>query len=52
MEQNLTLNNISAEEQMRFAIFRKNAKKIPKLREKERGSATYGFTEFADLTGE
>jgi cathepsin F len=36
----------------RFLIFRENMKRARKIQEQEQGSATYGATEFADLTEE
>lgn len=35
----------------RLHIFRANLKKISYLQETEQGTATYGITEFADLSG-
>lgn len=40
------------EMQARFAIFQENMKKVKKLQQQEKGSATYGATEFADLSEE
>lgn len=37
---------------MRFKIFKDNLVKIQHLNEHERGTATYGITEFADMTEE
>ncbi|XP_018017428.1 putative cysteine proteinase CG12163 isoform X1 [Hyalella azteca] len=36
----------------RFAIFRQNLQRVKQLRRSERGSATYGVTQFSDLTQE
>jgi hypothetical protein len=35
----------------RFHIFRANMRKIKVMQETEQGTATYGATKFADLTG-
>ena len=41
-----------SEEDKRFSIFCDNMRKARKLQETEKGSAIYGATQFADLTGE
>jgi len=42
----------SAEFSRRFSIFQMNLKKIASLQRFEQGSATYGITKFADLSGQ
>jgi len=39
------------EYQYRLGVFQENMKKVKLLQENELGTATYGATEFADLTG-
>ena len=41
----------NGEYKRRFHIFRGNLKKIDLLQKTEQGTATYGVTQFADLTG-
>lgn len=41
-----------AEFKRRFKIFHQNMKKVHILQQNERGTAKYGTTKFADLTGE
>ena len=41
-----------AEFQKRFSIFRRNLHRIKQFQREERGSATYGITQYADMTGE
>lgn len=36
----------------RFGIFRRNLKQIDLLNSKEQGTAVYGITKYADMTGE
>lgn len=40
------------EEKQRYQVFVKNMHKADKLQRMELGTATYGATEFADMTGE
>lgn len=40
------------EEQMRFEVFKANMAKVKILQETEQGTAIYGATMFADLTGD
>ena len=40
-----------SEEKLRYEIFKNNMMKVQQLQNHERGSATYGATKFADMTG-
>jgi len=42
----------AAEFSRRFSVFRRNLVKIRQLRRQERGTATYGVTQFSDLTAQ
>lgn len=44
--------NLAEEEATRFKIFCENMKRIKSIQETEKGSAIYGVTKFADLSGE
>ena len=50
-QQNKSYKN-KAEFKRRFKIFHQNMKKVHILQQNERGTAKYGPTKFADLTGE
>lgn len=45
------VNCITTEEQKKFAVFSANMEKARKLQITERGTATYGASPLADLTG-
>ena len=42
---------LMSEETRRYEVFRQNMKKAEELNAKEQGSATYGASPLADLTG-
>lgn len=41
----------NTEKEMRFSVFQQNMKMIEILNKEEQGTAFYGLTKFADLTG-
>uniref|UniRef100_A0A1I7YB32 Inhibitor_I29 domain-containing protein n=1 Tax=Steinernema glaseri TaxID=37863 RepID=A0A1I7YB32_9BILA len=50
VEKHQKLYDSPEEETMRFDVFRENMRKIDELNEKHKGKATFGVTQFSDLT--
>ena len=46
-----TLLNVLSEEDFRFSIFQQNMEKAKLYNKLETGTAVYGATQFADMTG-